>query len=71
MVIIKLKNNLGLDGNNNFRVYDFTNGSLNNELRKTNDTDIEYEWMNANHPASKIQSLDVSEGSSNQKLIFG
>jgi len=32
-----------IDKDNKIKVYDFTNGSLNNELRKTNDTDVQYE----------------------------
>ena len=39
---IKIEKDFTSD-NENYKVYDFTNGSLNNELRKTNDTDVEYE----------------------------
>lgn len=50
-----------LDRNKQIKVYDFTEGSVNNELRKTNDTSVDYEWESSDHPALRNQSIEDLE----------
>lgn len=50
-----------LNPESQFKVYDFTEGSLNNELRKTNDTDVVYEFEAVDDPHLKHSNIDTLE----------
>jgi hypothetical protein len=52
---------VALNADNHIKVFDFKDGTANDEMRKTNDTDIEYECDLIENPVLKIHTVDVLE----------
>ena len=56
-----------LNKDNKVKVYDFTNGSFNNELRNTNDSTVNYECEEIEDPVLKHHNIDDLEDKFSKK----